>query len=78
MGRKQNLEDSFIKEFKKPDGTILKVGFISVCIPSNPKSYVFYGDMFEEIKRAYNEIKPKVDIVLGLTHVKIEQDKKNS
>ncbi|CAL2075152.1 bifunctional metallophosphatase/5'-nucleotidase [Tenacibaculum sp. 190524A02b] len=75
-GRKQNLEDSFIKEFKKTDGTILKVGFISVCIPSNPKSYVFYGDMFEEIKRAYNEIKPKVDIVLGLTHVKIEHDKK--
>ncbi|WP_299133596.1 bifunctional metallophosphatase/5'-nucleotidase [uncultured Tenacibaculum sp.] len=73
--KKQILKDSYIKEFKNSDGSILRVGFISVCIPSNPKNYVFYGDMFEEIKRAYNEIKPKVDIVLGLTHVKVEQDR---
>ncbi len=74
--KKQNLKDSFIKEFTNPDGTTLKVGFISVCIPSNPKSYVYYGDIYEEIKRAYNEIKDKVDIVLGLTHLTLAQDKK--
>ena len=75
-GKKENLQDSFIKEFMNPDGSKLKVGFISVCIPSNPKSYVYYGDMYEEIKRAYNEIKDKVDVVLGLTHLSIAQDKK--
>ncbi len=75
-GKKENLQDSFIKEFKNPDGSKLKVGFISVCIPSNPKSYVYYGDMYEEIKRAYNEIKDKVDVVLGLTHLSLAQDKK--
>ncbi|MBA6157015.1 bifunctional metallophosphatase/5'-nucleotidase [Tenacibaculum sp. S7007] len=75
-GKKENLQDSFVKEFMNSDGSILKVGFISVCIPSNPKSYVYYGDMYEEIKRAYNEIKDKVDVVLGLTHLSIAQDKK--
>lgn len=75
-GKKESLKDSFVKEFTNPDGSILKVGFISVCIPSNPRSYVFYGDMYEEIKRAYSEIKDKVDIVLGLTHATINQDKK--
>ena len=74
-GNKEPLKDSYIKEFIFPDGKKVKVGFISVCIPSNPRDYVFYGDVFKEIKRAYNEIKPKVDIVLGLTHVKVEQDR---
>ncbi|MGB1042387.1 MAG: bifunctional metallophosphatase/5'-nucleotidase [Tenacibaculum sp.] len=73
--KKVNLQDSYIKEFTNADGSLLKVGFISVCIPSNPKSYVYYGDMYEEIKRSYNEIKDKVDIVLGLTHLTLKQDK---
>lgn len=74
-GKKETLKDFFIKEFKNSDGTTLKVGFISVCIPSNPKSYVYYGDMYKEIQRSYNEIKDKVDIVLGLTHASLTQDK---
>ncbi|KAB1158672.1 bifunctional metallophosphatase/5'-nucleotidase [Tenacibaculum aiptasiae] len=75
-GKKKYLEDSFIKEFKNEDGTQLKVGFISVCIPSNPRSYVYYGDMYKEIERSYNDIKDKVDIVIGLTHGSLAQDKK--
>lgn len=75
-GQKKHLKDSFIKEFKNEDGTTLKVGFISVCIPSNPRSYVYYGDMYKEIERSYNDIKNKVDVVIGLTHASITQDKK--
>ncbi|TDQ29752.1 bifunctional metallophosphatase/5'-nucleotidase [Tenacibaculum caenipelagi] len=74
-GKKKSLQDAYIKEFETPEGTKLKVGFISVCIPSNPKSYVYYGDMYEEIKRSYNEIKDKVDIVIGITHASLTQDK---
>lgn len=73
-GEKKHMQDSYIKEFVNPDGTKFKVGFISVCLPSNPRSYVYYGDMFEEIKRAHNEIKDKVDVVLGLTHASLAQD----
>ena len=75
-GKKEFVNKTFIKEFTDADGTHIKVGFISVCIPSNPKSYVEYTDVFEEAKRSYNQLKEKVDVVFGLTHVKISQDKK--
>jgi 2',3'-cyclic-nucleotide 2'-phosphodiesterase (5'-nucleotidase family) len=74
-GEKKDINQTYIKEFKVGSETI-KIGFISVCIPSNPRSYVTYTDMFEEAKRTYNDLKDKTDIVLGLTHVKIEDDKK--
>lgn len=75
-GQKTSIKGSFIKEITDNDGTELKIGFISVCIPSNPKDYVLYKDMFSSIQKAYESIKNKVDIVIGLTHVKIEHDRK--
>ena len=74
-GQKTSIKGSFIKEITDNDGTELKIGFISVCIPSNPKDYVLYKDMFSSIQKAYESIKNKVDIVMGLTHVKIEHDR---
>jgi 2',3'-cyclic-nucleotide 2'-phosphodiesterase (5'-nucleotidase family) len=72
--QKKDVNNTFVKEFTDADGTTISVGFISVCIPSNPQDFVKYDDIFEEITRDYNEIKDKVDVVFGLTHVKIEQD----
>ena len=74
-GVKRLIKGSFIKEIFDEDGTKIKVGFISVCIPSNPKDYVLYKDMFSAIVKEYESIKNKVDIVIGLTHVKIEHDR---
>ncbi|MBT4678372.1 MAG: bifunctional metallophosphatase/5'-nucleotidase, partial [Flavobacterium sp.] len=74
-GVKRLIKGSFIKEIFDEDGTKIKVGFISVCIPSNPKDYVLYKDMFSSIVKEYESIKNKVDIVIGLTHVKIEHDR---
>ena len=73
-GEQVSLKDTFIKEFSDADGTKIKVGFISVCIPSNPKDYVEYSNMFIKAKSSYISIKDKVDVVFGLTHVKIDQD----
>lgn len=75
-GHKVPLNESFIKEFKDKDGTIVKIGFIGVCIPSNPKEYVEYGNMFVKARAAYTAIKDSVDVVFGLTHVKIANDKR--
>lgn len=55
-------------------GDSLRFGVFGVTIPSNPQSFVQYGDMFEESVRAYNEVSEKTDFVLGLTHLSIEQD----
>ncbi len=74
--KKNKVNETFIKEFTDSDGTKIKVGFISVCVPSNPKSYVKYNDVIEKAKRSYNDLKDKVDVVFGLTHLKITDDKK--
>ena len=75
-GVKVPLQDTFIKEFEDEDGTKIKVGFISVCIPSNPKEYVHYENMFDKVRDSYNLLKDSVDVVFGLTHVKIVNDKR--
>jgi 2',3'-cyclic-nucleotide 2'-phosphodiesterase (5'-nucleotidase family) len=75
-GVKTPISKTHTIEVKDEDGTTIKIGFISVCIPSNPRSYVAYADMFEEAKTSYESLKDKVDVVFGLTHVKISQDKK--
>ncbi|MBT4413609.1 MAG: bifunctional metallophosphatase/5'-nucleotidase [Polaribacter sp.] len=75
-GKKIPLKETFIKEFSDEDGTKIKVGFISVCIPSNPKDYVEYGNMFVKARASYAAIKDSVDVVFGLTHVKITNDKR--
>jgi len=69
-----NIPNTYIKEFKDSDGTVLKIGFIGPTINSNPKDYVDYGDFYEDSKSAYNQLKDKVDIVIGLTHLQQNQD----
>ena len=75
-GKKIPLGETFIKEFSDEDGTKIKVGFISVCIPSNPKEFVAYENMFVKARASYAAIKDSVDVVFGLTHVKISNDKR--
>lgn len=75
-GKKIPVNDTFVQEIIDADGTKIKVGFISVCIPSNPKSYVSYGDIYIESERSYLDIENQADVIFGLTHVKIEQDRK--
>lgn len=72
----QEVKGSFIKELTDKDGTKVKVGFLSVCIPSNPKNHVFYTDIYQSIQKEYDKIKDEVDMVIGLTHVEIDQDEK--
>ena len=74
--KKNTINETYIKEFTDADGTTVKIGFISVCVPSNPRNYVAYEDVFLAATRSYNKLKDKVDVVFGLTHVKISQDKK--
>ena len=76
MSKKYPVGETFIKEFSDEDGTKIKIGFVSVCIPSNPKDFVVYDDMYEKISSSYESIKDLVDVVFGLTHATLENDKK--
>ena len=71
---KTNIPTTFIKEFKDADGTTVKIGFIAPTINSNPKDYVDYGDFYEASKLTYKQLKDKVDVVIGLTHLQQNQD----
>ena len=75
-GIKEFVSDTHIIEAKDADGTTIKIGFFSVMLPSNPNNYVAYTDALEQAKRAYKSLKQRADIVFGLTHLKIEDDKK--
>ena len=75
-GHKEHVGETFIKELTDADGTKIKIGFISVCIPSNPKDYVEYGNMFVKARASYASLKDSVDVVFGLTHVSLEDDKR--
>ncbi|WP_310992240.1 bifunctional metallophosphatase/5'-nucleotidase [Aequorivita marina] len=56
------------------DGNKMKFGVFGVTLPSNPKEYVYYGDIYDNAKRAYDLAIQKSDFVVGLTHVAIDQD----
>lgn len=58
------------------DGNEIKFGVFGVTLPSNPKEYVSYGDIYDNAVRAYDLAIQKADFVVGLTHVSIEEDKK--
>lgn len=75
-GIKEFVSDTHIINVKDADGTTIKIGFFSVVIPSNPQNYVEYTNIYTQAERAYKSLKEKADVVFGLTHVSINQDKK--
>lgn len=72
---KQPLSKTHTITVRDTDGTDIKIGFLTVCIPSNPKSYVSYSDVLKEAEMSYESLRNEVDIVFGLTHVSIQEDK---
>lgn len=58
------------------DSTQIDVGLFGVTLPSNPQDYVHYADIFLEASSAYTALKmQRADLIFGLTHLKLEQDK---
>jgi 5'-nucleotidase/UDP-sugar diphosphatase len=72
---KISVKDSHILTLEDEDGTSISIGFFGVTIPSNPKPYVSYGDIFDESERVFTELTNRVDVVVGLTHVDISDDR---
>ena len=51
-----------------------RFGVFGVTIPSNPKDYVSYGDIYENALRTYKLASKESEFVVGLTHVAIAED----
>ncbi len=71
---KKDIPETWTWLARDADGTKIKIGFFSACIDSNPVDYVFYGDPFPEAVKAYKKLSHESDIVLGLTHLEVDQD----
>lgn len=74
-GVKKDIPRTVIFDLKNKNGTNIKIGFFSATLNANPVEYVVYNDFYEDSKNTFRNLKAKTDIVFGLTHVKISQDK---
>lgn len=74
QGKKNYIPETYRWQIKDEDGTELTIGIFSATINSNPKPFVTYEDYTEEATKAYLELACRSDLVLGLTHLKVEED----
>ncbi len=75
-GTKTWFVNTKILTFKNAQNDSVKVGMFGIVLPSNPKDYVWYDDFLEAAKKAYFELKPQCDFVVGLTHLNKVDDAK--
>jgi 5'-nucleotidase/UDP-sugar diphosphatase len=75
-GQKEYVSDDYIFEISDADSTTLKIGFFGPTIPSNPQDGVAYDDIYKTSTDACSRLSKQTDLILGLTHLGIGQDKK--
>jgi 2',3'-cyclic-nucleotide 2'-phosphodiesterase (5'-nucleotidase family) len=68
--------DNDVISFKDKDGTTLKLGMFGVLINSGRKPWVEYSDWLESAKKSYASLQSRSDVVIGLTHLNVADDKK--
>lgn len=68
--------DNQVIALKDADGTNLNLGVFGVLINSGKKPWVEYSDWNEAAKKNFEELKPKCDVVVALTHLEIKDDQK--
>ena len=73
-GKKEFFPDSYTWNIRDNDGTELSVGYFSALVPSNPVDYVFYENYTEKAKAISGELGSRCDVVLGITHLGIDED----
>ncbi|MAY22739.1 MAG: bifunctional metallophosphatase/5'-nucleotidase [Flavobacteriaceae bacterium] len=70
------VPETYTLSLMDKDSTQLDVGFFGVTLPSNPQDFVYYADIFLEAGSAYSKLQmQQSDLIVGLTHLEIEQDK---
>jgi 2',3'-cyclic-nucleotide 2'-phosphodiesterase (5'-nucleotidase family) len=74
-GQKAACPDNTILNLSDADGTKVNLGLFGVLINTGRKSWVEYSDYLANAKMSYDGFQGKTDIILGLTHLAIEDDK---
>ncbi|MCC7465889.1 MAG: bifunctional metallophosphatase/5'-nucleotidase [Saprospiraceae bacterium] len=68
--------DNQVISLKDADGTSIQLGLFGVLINSGRKPWVTYTDWQEAAQKNFQELQPKCDVVIALTHLAIEDDRK--
>lgn len=69
------VPETYVIHMEDADGTKADIGLFGVCVPSNPRDFVFYADVFTEANTAVVGLEMQaVDAIVGLTHLPVEQD----
>jgi 2',3'-cyclic-nucleotide 2'-phosphodiesterase (5'-nucleotidase family) len=73
-GQDLPLAPYHIEEFYGKSHGSFKVGFLAVTIPSTQPKYVRILDPLAEAKRTYELLSKQCDVVVGVTHLTVEED----
>jgi 5'-nucleotidase / UDP-sugar diphosphatase len=65
-----------IVEVANGRGKKIKIGLFGLTLPSNPKPYVRYLDIFEEAGKQVQALRPQVDVLIAMTHLAFDDDRK--
>lgn len=75
-GRTESIQETYSLLISDEDGTEAILGFFGVTLDSNPQPYVAYEDYISATQRVLPQLKENTDIIIGLTHLSLSQDKK--
>jgi 2',3'-cyclic-nucleotide 2'-phosphodiesterase (5'-nucleotidase family) len=70
----QPIPGHIIHEFSSPGGQKVRVGLVGVVLPFNQQPYLEYLPVEETFIRTCAEIEAKSDLILGITHLGIDED----
>ncbi len=75
-GKQEPFLDNQIITLTDADGTTLHLGVFGVLLNTGRKPYVEYTDWFQAAQKNYAALLPAADVVVALTHLGKEDDKK--
>ncbi len=70
--------DNQVVTLKDADGTTINLGVFGVLVDTGRKPWAVYSDWAESAQKSYAELDPKTDVVVALTHLNVDDDKKLS
>ena len=70
-----NVPEERILTVRGPGGA-LKVGLFGLTLDSNRKPYVSYADPFKTAAKEVASLRPKVDVLIAMTHLAFDDDRK--
>lgn len=73
-GQKTFIPKTYTWTIQDADGTQLDVGILGATINKNQQPFVVYEDYIKEATEAYLELIHKTNLVIGLTHLEINED----